>query len=236
MSANQNMSNVRLDYLWYEPVSNERPELLRFALEELEGVVIRLEHVTNRLHAVTDVAAASETKPDPKRSLQDAGLAISSLVSELAYHGESFLASTYELQDRLANLLAVLSECDKRTLVGFRGAFNKARMPRYRALEKTMPTVAREFIALERYLCEFVRLRNQKTHQASLHVALLVDGQPHDPEDVLLQIKGDREWFVRCVDQEARRFAGRHKEALDSISARIESLAESLRAARNLDE
>ncbi len=227
--------DVRLGYFYFEPVSNDRRDVLRFTLDELEAMATRLEHVTRRLVAATEIELSGSTKPDADGRRFDPGLAMSSLVEELADHGEAFLVAVYELQDRLAHLLAVFSGCDKRELIGFRGSF-KARMLRYRALEKSMPEAAKQFILLERYLCEFLPLRRTKTHEASLHFALLVDGQPYAPDDVLLQLKGDPQWFLARIQDEGRRFVQKYERACSAIQNNIEKLAEAIRATEFPDE
>ena len=229
------LQNVSLDYFWYEPVNKGRHERLEFALEELQVSAIRLRQVTERLVATEEIELVVESRETSEGKRHDSFAAVSSLVDELKYHGESFLAATYELQDRLASLLAILGRCRKRDVSGFRGAFNKARMPRYRALEKSMPETGKQFIILERHLCDFVRLRNRKTHEASLHFALLVDGQPHTPEDVLQQIKGGRQWFLDIIREEARRFSQRHEHVLKTIQVAVDKLVEDIRSAEELD-
>jgi hypothetical protein len=191
--------------------------------------------VTDRILGASELDISALTESGPVSEVQNAVVAVSTLVDELAYHGESYLMTTYDLQDRLTSLLGVLCRCSKEELTGFRGAYNEARIPRYHALRKSMPDVANEFLALEDQLCEFVRLRNKKTHWASLHFAVLVNGQPFQPDDTLSGIKGDRTWFLELIQERVRRFARRHKEAADSIAGSVNRLAEGVRIVESVD-
>ena len=154
---------------------------------------------------------------------------VSQFVQEFSYYGEFFLNTAYEIRDRLAALLAVLTECDKDDLIG-RRTYEDKRMPRYMALKNSMPEVVRQFFVLESCICSFVKLRNAKTHEASLHFELLVDGHPYDPEEILKGVKDDAFFgeLVQIIRSETNRFISRHVKACEEIENAVDALNESL--------
>jgi hypothetical protein len=219
---NRSKPRVCMNYVSYGPAHQRgddecarRKKDLEYALRELGFVTARLCEVRDRLLNIGENDLTEET--------------VSQFVQELSYHGEFFLNTAYEIRDRLAALLAVLTECDKDDLIG-RRAYEDKRMPRYMALKNSMPEVARQFLALESCICSFVKLRNAKTHEASLHFEFLLDGHPYDPEEILKGVKDDVSFgeLVQLIRSEVNRFISRHVKACEEIEKAADALNESL--------
>ena len=212
---------------WFEATDDEvtrRRKMLEHALEELGSTTVRLRHVTDRLIRIGEDDLTEEN--------------VSWCVEELEYHGEYFLTTAYEIQDRLAGLLAILTESPKDILIGKRRAFTDARIPRYVELKKTMPRAAEQFLALESRICSFVKLRNKKTHEGSLHFEFLVDGQPYDPEEILRSVKEEAQYgaLLQTIRVEVHRFIETHKTDCEAIEKSVEQLEETIREREKLDE
>ena len=198
--------------------------MMEHALEELGSTTIRLRHVTDRLIGIEEDDLTEDN--------------VSWFVEELEYHGEYFLTTAYEIQDRLAGLLAILTESKKDELIGKRRAFKDARIPRYVELKGTMPRAAQQFLALESRICSLVKLRNKKTHEDSLHFEFLVDGQPYDPEKTLRSVKVEAQFgaLLQTIRAEVHRFIGMHNTDCEAIEKAVEQLDEAIREQERLDE
>lgn len=149
-------ARVAMDYIHYLPwlergddESHRRRKSLEHALMEFGFVVGQLRRITDRLKGVGKEDITEET--------------VSWFVQDIGYHGEYFLNTAYEIQDRMAGLLAEVSRCPKDQLIGRLNAYKDARMPRYLRLKETMPAAAKQFLALESCICSFVRLRRLNT-------------------------------------------------------------------------
>ena len=220
-----------MDYIhytpWFEKGDSEaaqRRKRLEHALTEFGFVLARLRCITDRLIKVR------------KEDLTEQN--ISWAVEEVGYHGDYFLNTTYEIQDRLAGLLAELTGSEKNQLIGRLNAYKDARMPRYLKLKETTPIAAKQFLALESCICSFVKLRRIKTHGATLHFEFMVDGQPCDPEEIL-GLAGSGAIFgslVQIMRKEMRRFITRHENVCKQIEGRGDKLDEAIRKAGKLDD
>lgn len=212
---------------WFEPTDDEvtrRRKMLEHALMELGAPTVRLRQITARLIGIEDDDITEEN--------------VSYFVEELEYHGEYFLTTAYEIQDRLAGLLAILTESPKHELIGKRRAFTDARIPRYVDLKKTMPRVAEQFLALESRICSLVKLRNIKTHKSSFHFEFLVDGQPYDPAEILRSVKDEAQFgeLLQTIRTEVHLFIETHKADSIAIEEAVDQLEAAIREQERLDE
>ena len=223
-------SRVAMDYIHYTPCfergddeGGRRRKRLEHALTELGFVVGQLRRITDRLMEVGSEDLTEET--------------VSWFVQELGYHGEYFLSIAYEVQDRLAGILAVLSGLDKRDLIGRERAYQDKRMPLYVRMQETMPEAARHFLFIESCVCSFVRLRRLKTHEATLHFEFMIDGDPCDPAEILTCVKDEALFgeLVQMMRQEAHGFISRHEDACKRIENAADKLDEAVRQAEKLD-
>jgi hypothetical protein len=211
-----------MDYVSYQPAYQRGDSECTRKKKDLEHALMELGFVTTRLCEIRDRLLDCGENDLTEET-------VSQFVQELSYHGEYFLNTAYEIRDRLAALLAILTECDKDALIG-RRAYEDKRMPRYIALKNTMPEVARQFLALESCICTFIKLRNVKTHEASLHFEFLVDGHPYDAEEILKSVKDDAVFgeLVQLIRSEICRFISRHTKACEEIEKATDALNESL--------
>ena len=159
----------RLEFYWIEPDADQKAES-RWG--ELAGATHRLQAVVDELEALT----LSE------------GVAIERALARLSYHIENFLIRTYELRERLVQLVGGIAGADAGGL--------KKPTKRTATWVKLGPSV-RHFQPKVDRLLEIldsdILLRNQHTHDASLRLGLYTGSDIHEPDDVLMELKAKPE-------------------------------------------
>jgi len=218
-----------MDYINYAPLFEQDDDETERRRKELDHTLTELSFATGQLRRITDrlVEVGGEELTEET---------VAWYVRELGYHGEYFLSAAYEVQDRLAGILALMTGCDKRELIGRQGAYKDRRTRRYVQMQGKMAEAARHFLLIESCVCSFVHLWRIKTHEAAVHFEFMVDGVPYDPEEILRSVKSEALFgeLTQIMRREADRFISRHEEACKKIEDAAEKLVDAIRQAEGL--
>ena len=205
---------ISLDYFYFE-FPTDPAEQIGAAVEVLQSAEIRLRSVLDKLEQTAAPPLSDET--------------IGHMMNDLQYHGETFLTSIYEFRERLLLLLAVLTSRDKAEFFGL-GSFQRIKSA-IAELRGTKPNVADDIRALLNQLESSKELRGTMTHEAFLHLSLLVDGYPHNPEDLLLQCERNETLWIKILHilrEEITRFVSAREKDCRFIAQKVVSIATAL--------
>jgi hypothetical protein len=184
------METSCLQFYWYEI----KPHETRGARwGQLAGAMHRLRFVCD------EIEAALATKN------------VSLMIKRLEYHADNYVTRAYELRERLVKLLIALGlDSDTAGQLKAHGSRREEALQRLRVFDAQVAAAVTSLLeALGHDLSE----RNRHTHDTFLSLGVVIDGQPFDPDDVLLELSEelrDKEALHRVLRVEGQRLAGEY--------------------------
>ncbi len=198
---------IGLQFYWYESKPGE--EYAQY-WAELCGSMHRLAYVREELEAV--------------RGIRD----IDQALERLAYHMENYLIRIYELRERSAKLLKVVS--------GYEGSIGqlKGRDTRQNALSRLphiSASIVYQYLSLLSLLDDDIELRNQNTHDTFLSLGFSAGYDIYDPHDALLDLQHqerEHKEFKRRLRKEISQTVEHYSTKIDEIISLTQGLLEAM--------